>query len=112
MIAVLSYGFAALGLIAGIGVLVLLFSDPETRKDVKTALLSPLLLGGAGYILGMSLAFLFAPTSFITGESGKKWMEMVGTKSVGSARAVCATVALLAAGFFGVLAWAAATNNF
>lgn len=112
VIATSSYVFAALGVVAGIAVLVFLFSNIESRKDIKLGLMSPLLLGGAGYILGMSIAFLFAPTSFITGTSGKKWMDMVGTKSVGAARAVCAAVSLLAAGLFAVLVWAAATGNF
>jgi hypothetical protein len=39
-------------------------------------------------------------------------MDMVGTKSVGTARAVCAIVSVLATGFFGVLIWAALTGNF
>ena len=112
VIAISSYFFAALGVLAGIVVLVLLYSNIETGEDVKVAFMSPVLLGGAGYILGMSLAFLFAPTAFITSESGKKWMDMVGTKSIGAARAVCAAVALVAAGLFGVLVWATATGNF
>jgi hypothetical protein len=112
VLTVSSYLFAVIGVLAGIGVLVFLFSNEESRKDLKIALMSPFLLGGAGYIFGMSLAFLFAPVSFITGESGKKWMDMVGTKSVVAARAVCAVVALLTAALFGILPWAAATGNF
>ncbi len=69
-------------------------------------------MGAAGYILGMSAAFLCAPNSFIESESGKKWTDMVGAKSVAGARAVCATVALLAVAFFAVMVWAAATGKF
>jgi hypothetical protein len=112
VLAISSSVFAVVGAIAGIGVLVLMFSDAETRKDVKAALISPFVLGGAGYVLGMSLAFLFAPSSFIVSESGKKWMDKVGTKSVATARIVCATVAIIASAFFGIMIWAALTGTF
>lgn len=112
ILSISSYSFATIGAIAGVGVLIMLFLAPEGLEDMKAALMSPLLLGGAGYVLGMSLAFLFAPTAFIESPSGTEWMDMVGTKSVMAARIVCATVATFASAFFGVLIWAAATGNF
>lgn len=112
VIAVSSWLGATLGAILGICILVFLFNNVETRKEMKAAFAAPLLLGGTGYLFGMATAFMFASSSFLLGSSGKKWMEMVGTKTVGSARVVCAVFSLLAIGLFSVLVWAALTGNF
>ena len=106
--------FAVLGAIVGTGITIYIFmyQQEQAEDDTKAALLMPLFLGVAGYLLGMSLAFLFAPSSFLLSPAGKKWLDMVGTKTTGSARVICVIVALLAIGLFTLLIWAALSGNF
>jgi hypothetical protein len=69
----------------------------------------PLLMAMAGFCLGVGVACLFAPTSFLAGPLGRKWMNFIGTRSVPLARLVCLLIALvlgvapLAAGLIVVL---------
>ena len=55
----------------------------------------------------MALTFLFAPVSFLLGPKGKKWLDLVGTKTVVSARVVCIIFTMVAIGIFSILIWAA-----
>jgi hypothetical protein len=43
----------------------------------------------------MALACLFAPHDFLTGPVGKRWMKLIGTKSVPVARLACGLFGLV-----------------
>ena len=76
---------AAIGIIASIALAV----DAKSGKDIKGVLLTPFMFGAGGLLFGVAVACLFAPRDFLTGPLGKKWMKLIGTKSVLVARIVC-----------------------
>ena len=65
-----------------------------------------------GYLLGMALAVLLAPKSYLLSSDGKKWMDMVGTKTVGSARVVSLIFVLFGVALLGFMGLALLTDDF
>ncbi len=65
-----------------------------------------------GYLLGMALAILFAPSSFLMSLEGKKWRKQVGTRSERSTRIVAFIFAALGLAFFIGLFLAVITDEF
>lgn len=89
--------FAAVGAaLAAVLLLVVLLRKPESMS--LRALLAPVAFGFGGYMFGMSVMCLFAPTAFLTGPVGRQWMRMIGTKSVVVARIACAVFGLIGTG--------------
>lgn len=89
------------GVFAGVGaafaavlLLVVLVRKPESLS--LRAVLGPVGFGFGGYMFGMSVMCLFAPTAFLTGPVGRSWMRMIGTKSVVVARIACLVFGLIA----------------
>src|SRR5215471_3210705 len=66
--------------------------------ELTMVLTSPLMGGIGGLIFGVAAACLLAPHEFLTGPVGRKWMTLIGTKSVVVARLVCAIIVLMVAG--------------
>jgi hypothetical protein len=64
------------------------------KNELALLLMMPFLSGVAGILLGVAGACLFAPREFLTGPVGRKWMALIGTKSVFVARIVCAILFL------------------
>ena len=81
------------------------------RVTGKMLLLSPLIFGAMAYMVGLAFAFLFAPTAYLESESGQKWLSMVGTKTITSARVVCGILAGLALWLFIAIAIAFANEQ-
>lgn len=77
----------------------------------KMLFLSPFIFGAMAYVVGLAFAFLFAPTNYLESESGQKWLSKVGTKTILSARIVCAILAALALGLFIAIAIAFANEQ-
>lgn len=69
----------------------------ENYKEVHGAIVLPFFTGIAGFIFGMCVMCMFAPTEFLTGPIGERWMRKIGTMSVVGARTVCLVFALLIA---------------
>jgi hypothetical protein len=63
--------------------------------DLAALIAVPLGAVAVGFCLGVALACLFAPASFLTGPVGRKWMRFIGARSVLSARVVCFFVVLV-----------------
>jgi hypothetical protein len=78
--------------IAGTGAAMM---EKGSKNDVKMLLLGPLVFGVAGILLGTAGACLMAPREFLTGPVGRKWMALIGTRSVLVARIVCAVTVLI-----------------
>lgn len=65
--------------------------------------LFPLLGAAAGLLWGAALASAFAPRAFLLGPVGRKWMRLIGTRSVLGARVVCLAMAAAPAVLMGAL---------
>lgn len=81
-------------------------------RERQDSLYTLVLLPCGGYLLGMAVAVLFAPSSFLSSESGRRWLEMVGTKQIWTARVVAAIFTLFGLAFLTFLLLATLTNNF
>ncbi|MCA9058802.1 MAG: hypothetical protein KDA85_09890 [Planctomycetaceae bacterium] len=105
-------GFAALGVIGALVFIYQVLSLVDSDDDIEGLYVTPILFGVGGWILGFSLAVLFAPKSYLQSPAARKWLGVVGTNSISTARAVCAVVASLAMIFFGGLIWALIVKRF
>ena len=86
---------AAIGLVGAVAIV--FFGDPKAR-DVRGLLMAPISMGGAGFFLGLAVACLFAPDSFLAGPVGRPYMEKIGTRSITVARLACLMVGLIIGG--------------
>lgn len=99
----ITWSCAIVGAIAGTGLILLAASQGE-RVQKNALLLAPGIFGSLAYSVGIAFAFLFAPTDYLESESGQKWLKLVGTKTIPSARVVCGILATLALGLFVAIA--------
>lgn len=100
----------ALGLVGlGAGIALAFFSmgPGGARREGKAIMLAPALFAAAGVLFGVAAGCLFAPTAFLAGPVGQKWMRLVGTRSVLFARLVCLVLLSLPVSFLTFLAWIA-----
>jgi hypothetical protein len=82
--------FAVLGMALGIVVAIAARAEAApTGRTARGVWLAPLAGLMGGFFLGVSVACLFAPRAFLTGPVGKKWMKLIGTRSVVTARVAC-----------------------
>jgi hypothetical protein len=79
---------------------------PEGQPFPPKYLLAPAIFFMFGVISGVSVSCTFAPSSFLNGPAGRKWMKLIGTESVVVARLVCGCFTILFLGFIGVMIWA------
>jgi len=91
--------FALVGALASVFFVAQLLHEGGDQIRIKMIVGPPLMLTFAGFCFGVAVACLFAPTTFLAGPLGRKWMKFIGTQSVPMARVVCFLVclALLAA---------------
>ena len=86
-----------LGLLcAVVGTSLIAMGDSSRSDYLKMLLAAPLIFGAIGILLGVSIACAAAPTSFLEGPLGRKWMNLIGTQNVLVARLVCLMVPLAA----------------
>jgi hypothetical protein len=81
--------------------LIALGPDPWLEKPLGAVMFVIL-----GTLLGIALACTFAPSSFLNGPTGQKWLDFIGTRNVLAARAVCVVVTVLLGAFFAFALWA------
>jgi hypothetical protein len=81
--------FGAIGAALGLALSIGTSTADKADKDVKGILLAPLMFAAAGVLFGVAMACLFAPTEFLMGPVGRKWMKLIGTESVRGARLTC-----------------------
>lgn len=86
---------AIVGAVFGIGFLIMGWAHADTSKKLKVVILAPAILAGLGYCLGVCLTCVVAPADFLRGPQGRKWMKLIGTKSVALARVVCAVLGVI-----------------
>jgi hypothetical protein len=89
--------FGAIGVGLGVAVDVLAWQEGTEGKEdafVYMAIVFPLALAVAGLLFGVAAACAFAPRKFLAGPVGRKWMKLIGTKSIAAARLVCLAVVL------------------
>ena len=94
--------FGGIGLLLG-GLIAIKFAVAMIEKPMNASVGKQIALViacflGFGFVwscLGMSISCLFAPRAFLEGPLEKKWMRVIGTKSIGQARAICGLVALI-----------------
>lgn len=86
--------FAAVGGLLAAVLLVMVVVQKPDRMSVRL-LLAPLSFGFGGYLFGMSVMCLFAPSDFLRGPVGRPWMKMIGTRSVIAARIACTIFGLI-----------------
>lgn len=55
------------------------------------------ILGSAiiGFTFGLAVMVLFAPTGFLSGKVGRRWLKLAGTDSPTTARTLCAVIILI-----------------
>ena len=82
------------------------------RGSGRSPLAGLILMPAGGYLLGMAIAVLFAPSSYLTSRQGKKWMRWVGVKTIGKARVVSLIFVLFGIAFLTFFTLAVLTNNF
>jgi hypothetical protein len=99
--------FGLIGFVIGVAFIIALPNHKHEAKDFGKYLLAPLIFLVEGLIFGVSLACSFAPTSFLKGPVGRKWMQLIGAESVLVARIVCLIITTLFLSFFAVVAWGA-----
>ncbi len=100
--------FAIPGVILGLGGSIyglMHISEIESVKAWVGVLVAPFSLGAAGSALGMCLACAAAPTEYLKGPSGEKWMSMIGTQNVTVARIACLVLGVLITAMFSVMTW-------
>jgi len=96
----ISWSAALVGAIAGVCLVVFFTGDVRSSTGKNGIIYAPFIFGTIGFMVGMAFSFLFAPTKYLESESGRKWLEKVGTKTIPSARIVCAIIAALALALF------------
>lgn len=89
-----SIAFAVAGVILGVVFLAGLMDMPDKPAGGAKLFLAPLVFAVIGMFFGLAVSCLFAPTGFLTGPFGQKWMKLIGTKSVPVARLVCLLLTL------------------
>ncbi|MEL7499657.1 MAG: hypothetical protein AAFN77_18785 [Planctomycetota bacterium] len=94
---------AGVGAVLGTGVILMAASQGE-RVTKNTLYFAPFIFGALSYMAGMAFSFLFAPTNYLESDSGQKWLKMVGTKTILSARIACGIMAALVVGLFAAIA--------
>lgn len=78
------------------------------RKNLLVLIMMPV----GGCLLGVAVAVLFAPKSYLLSSDGKKWMKLVGTKTIITTRIISLIFALLGLAFFTFWGLAVFTDNF
>jgi hypothetical protein len=89
---------AVCGVIVSIAGTVGAVMEKGSKNDLKMLLLAPLIFGIAGILLGVAGTCLMAPNEFLTGPVGRKWMALIGTKSVLVARIACGILVVIVLG--------------
>jgi len=84
------------------------FGGRRERSPITGLVMMPF----GGDLLGMALAVLFAPTSYLVSEEGKQWLEKIGVKSVRSARAVSLIFVVFGLSFLTFFTLALLTDDF
>ena len=82
------------------------------RRRGRSPLTGLLMMPFGGYLVGMALAVLFAPTSYLLSEEGKQWMKKIGVKSVVAARVVSLIFVVFGLSFLTFFALALLTDDF
>lgn len=77
----------------------------EGVRSLRLRILHAVLLGGypgflGGLFFGVSVACLVAPAAFFHDRANSKWVKLIGTNNLVTARCVCAGLAVLIAGLF------------
>lgn len=85
---------AVCGLVAAVGGTIALTLEPPRGRDTILIFAGPAIFGSMGILIGVAGAALFAPREFLTGPLGRKWMALIGTRSVLVARIVCGVLLL------------------
>jgi hypothetical protein len=88
--------FAVLGVMLGLipagGIL-----SGEMSGRISGIVMAPLMFGAGGFVFGMALMCMVAPTAFLNGPVGRPWMTLIGTRSPVVARIACAIFGLMVA---------------
>jgi hypothetical protein len=105
-----SRGAGAVGL--GLGLLTAWMSvrehhgPPMSARETQMVLVTPLIFTIGGIAGGLALALLLAPSEFFDGSAGEKWLKLVGTRNIGTARLVCLLIVLVGFGVLSLVAFA------
>jgi hypothetical protein len=89
--------FAVFGALVGLLGSLNILSNPRPGAT-RGVLLAPVMFGAGGFVFGMAMMSLIAPTAFLTGPVGRPWMKMIGTRSPVAARIACAVFWLMVTG--------------
>jgi hypothetical protein len=87
--------FTVLGVMLGLVPIAGVVSGAAEPRRIVGILMAPLMFGAGGFVFGMAVTCLVAPTAFLTGPVGRPWMAMIGTRSPAVARIVCAIFGLM-----------------
>lgn len=89
--------FAAVGLLLGVVLSIVIATTEEAGHATGQLILSPVIFGVAGFVFGTAVMCFFAPEEFLTGPAGAPWMKLIGTESVAVARIACLLFGLVIA---------------
>jgi len=79
----------ALGLALGLALIALGIAREGLSIQAVVDIPKALAFGAYGFLLGMAVMCLFAPKEFLAGPVGRKWLNVVGTHNMRTARIVC-----------------------
>jgi uncharacterized membrane protein YedE/YeeE len=81
--------------LAGLGVGVVFILDVPVQQRSTVI---PVLFTIGGILAGAALTLLFAPSDFLEGPVGRRWLKLVGTSNLLVARLICLLFAALLLG--------------
>ena len=91
--------FGLIGGIIGAIAMYRFHAAAQHANDAYIAFLSPILTAAAGMLAGASWACAFAPTSFLNGPLGTKWLKLIGTRNLVVSRVIALVVGIVGTGF-------------
>ena len=116
-IVLLAWTLGVIGFLIGGVIVVTMLATGDMQKEISNLrpgrkakgtiaiFLVPFMLGAMGALLGVAVGCSSASTPFLQSEKASKWLDLVGTRDIGVARAVCWTCVLLLGGLMLVAAF-------
>ena len=84
--------------------------NPPPSVDTRVFLYLPPVAGAMGAVVGVGFACACAPTRFLNGPLGARWLRLIGTRNVPMARAIGVVLSVVVAGVPLLFLWLAASR--
>jgi hypothetical protein len=107
IIVVICAFFGLIGFLLGVAFVVAMVNHKSSDKNFGKNLIAPLAFLVAGLIFGISLCCSLAPSSFLKGPIGGKWVQFIRADTLLTARITSLLITMAFLSFFALVAWAA-----